>query len=135
MAARWHSKPVDPRAPHFRWREFFDWHVAAPPPLASRPAIHELATVTLEPLRRRFGAVQIHSAYRTSATNRAVGGAPHSHHLYDIWATSPAVDLSCRKGDVGDWAEWLEKLGIGGMGTYSTHLHVDRRRVRTRWTG
>lgn len=135
MSARWHSRAVDERAPHFKWREFFDWHVAAPPPLQSRPAIHELAITVLEPLRARYGPVRVFSAYRTSGTNRAVGGAPRSHHLYDLWPGSPAVDVGCRDGAPEDWARFLDQLRVGGLGTYSSHVHVDKRRARARWTG
>lgn len=132
---RWHAEPVDPKAPHFVWREFFDWHVAKPPPLAARPAIHHLAIAVLEPLRRHYGPVRLLSAYRTQATNLAVGGAKRSHHLYDLWPSSPAVDLVAEDGSVDDWARFLEALRVGGLGTYATHVHVDLRKARARWTG
>lgn len=130
---RWHSEPVDEGAPHFKWREFFDWHVAAPPPLRARPAIKHLAVSVLEPLRRQYGPVHLHSAYRTPATNLAVGGAPQSHHLYDTWPKSPAVDLSASTGALEDWVAFLERMHVGGLGTYPTHVHVDLRRGRARW--
>lgn len=132
--SRWHAAPVDANAPHFRWREFFDWHVAAPPPLKSRPAIHRLAVDVLEPLRRRYGAVRLFSAYRTAATNRDVGGAPSSHHLYDVHPDSPAVDLGCARGRIEDWVAFLEQLHVGGLGVYPTHVHVDLRKARARWS-
>lgn len=133
--ARWWHRPVDAAAPHFIWREFFDWHTSTPPPLAARPAIHHLAIVCLEPLRRVYGPVRVFSAYRTPATNRAVGGARESHHLYDRWPRSPAVDVGCAEGTPADWAKLLDQLRVGGLGTYATHVHVDLRVGRARWRG
>lgn len=131
---RWHSAHVHEQAPHFRWREFFDWHVSAAPPLNSRPAIKHLAVHVLEPLRRAYGPVRVHSAYRTHATNRAVGGAPQSHHLYDEWPKSPAVDITARDASIEQLVAFLERLNVGGLGVYPTHVHVDLRRGRARWS-
>lgn len=130
---RWHSAPVTSSAPHFKWREFFDWHVSAPPPLKARPAIKHLAVHVLEPLRHVYGPVRLFSAYRTHATNRSVGGAPHSHHLYDEWPKSPAVDLGCRDGTIEEWVAFLERLQVGGLGVYPGHVHVDLRKTKARW--
>lgn len=118
---------------HFTWGEFFDWHNGEAPPLPARPAIRRLVREVLEPLRHEFGAVTIHSAYRTTATNRMVGGAPHSHHLYRQWPSSPAVDLSCEHEFIDRWVRFLERLHVGGLGTYPTHVHVDQRKARARW--
>lgn len=132
--AFWRER-VDRRAPHFHWWEFVDWHVGASPPLAARPALHHLVLSQLEPLRARYGPVRIFSAYRTLATNRSVGGAPESHHLYDRWPKSPAVDIACRDGAPTDWARWLDGRHVGGLGTYGTHVHLDLRPGRARWLG
>lgn len=52
---------------------------AAPPAQALR--LRDLCLNVLEPLRSRLGPVKINSGYRSSAVNRAVGGAPTSQHL------------------------------------------------------
>jgi zinc D-Ala-D-Ala carboxypeptidase len=37
----------------------------------------------LEPIRQRFGAVHVHSGYRSPKHNRSVGGKKDSWHLYE----------------------------------------------------
>jgi Peptidase M15 len=122
-------------SPHFVWGEFYDRRRGAAPPMESRRAVRRLVTQHLEPLRERFGAVYIHSAYRTLATNRLVGGAAQSRHLYSRFPRSPAVDLSCARGEPTDWYSFLHHSGVTALGLYTGHVHADERSYIARWTG
>ena len=48
---------------------------------ACMPALTALATTVLEPIRAKFGAVRINSAFRGPAVNTAVGGSKTSQHM------------------------------------------------------
>jgi hypothetical protein len=104
-----------------------------------------------EPLRARFGAVTIHSGYRSYARNRLVGGAPNSVHLLrtplpDRGAGSTAVavaaDVTCDHGAPSSWAHWflehraahpqLHPRHRGGLGVYDAFVHLDTG-SRRRW--
>jgi len=52
------------------------------------PALTALATTVLEPIRARFGAVKVNSAFRGPALNAAVNGSKTSQHL-----TGQAADI------------------------------------------
>lgn len=119
--------------PHFRWREFEDRHTGLAVPMEARRAVRRLCLEVLEPMREELGACHVWSGYRTAATNRLVGGAPRSHHVYTWWLDSPAADVSFARHDVHEWAVVAEALGVGGMGVYATHLHLDQRPRRARW--
>lgn len=118
---------------HFGVSEFDDRHQNLGPPRASLDGLVHLCVHALEPLRRKFGPVRIFSGYRTPTTNGAVGGAPHSHHLYDEWPLSPAADVGCERGSPAEWADFLNQRGVGGLGVYPAHVHVDMRTGRSRW--
>lgn len=74
----------------------------------------------LEQVRKRFGPVQIVSAYRPGATIRGSGNP--SHH-----ASCRAVDFIPPKGKYDEVADWLESNHNGGVGTYTCmkHIHID----------
>lgn len=120
-------------SPHFRWREFRDWHTGALPPTSTHHAVERLCRNVLEPLRARFGVCTVHSGYRTRATNESVGGARHSHHIYTEHQDSPAADVSFARGTPAEWHAAADRLGVGGLGKYPTHIHVDQRSGRSRW--
>lgn len=120
-------------SPHFTWGEFFDRRRHLAPPMPSRRGVRLLCTTALEPLRAAYGTVTVYSGYRTPATNRLVGGAPQSRHLYDLFPTSPAADVACAHGSPRDWYALLDDLDVGGLGIYSTHVHVDLRNITARW--
>jgi hypothetical protein len=42
----------------------------------------QLCTLLLEPIRAKFGPVNVHDGYRTPEHNQRVGGAADSQHLY-----------------------------------------------------
>lgn len=120
-------------SPHFVLGEFADWHTKSLPPAKSRPALVRLCRNVLEPMRAVHGVCTVHSGFRTLGTNQEVGGAPDSRHLYSRHPDEVAADVTFRKGSPHQWAETAEKLGVGGVGVYSTHIHVDNRRRRARW--
>ena len=103
------------------------------PPNASRDALQRLCRRGLEPLRESFGPVTITSGFRTPATNRAVGGASQSRHLYRSFPTEVAADVICRDGESWRWFEALDEWWPGGLGFYRSHIHVDVRPYRARW--
>ena len=78
--------------------------------------------------------VNISSAYRTAAHNRAVGGAACSQHLY-----GRAADIRISGVSVEQLAACAEALLLdtGGIGRYpgKGFVHVDVRKAKSRWTG
>ena len=93
-----------------------------------------LPTLALvEAVREQFGAVTLHSAYRSSPYNRAVGGVGDSRHSHN-----DAIDFSCATGTPTDWAAFLRErreASPGGIGVYGTFTHVDTRGTNADWTG
>ncbi len=98
-------------------------------PIFISPALVKL----LQDLRDHFGAaITICSGYRTSAKNKAVGGAQYSQHLYgtaaDITVKGVAPETVARQARA--------MLGnTGGVGRYKTFTHVDVRSQRADWVG
>ena len=87
----------------------------------------------LQKIRTHFGkAVSITSAYRTPGRNKAVGGTTYSQHLYGKAADIKVSGVSPKK--VAEYAETILK-NTGGIGIYSTFVHVDTREAKSRWNG
>ena len=87
----------------------------------------------LQKIRSHFGkSVTITSAYRTPTKNKAVGGQTYSQHLYGKAADIKVKGIAPKK--VAAYAETLLK-NKGGIGTYSTFVHVDVRVTKARWKG
>lgn len=87
----------------------------------------------LQAIRNHYGkAVNINSAYRTPAYNKKVGGATYSQHLYGT-----AADIRINGVKPKDLAAYIETLmpNYGGIGIYPTFVHVDIRKVKSRWNG
>ena len=85
----------------------------------------------LQKVRDHFGkAVTITSAFRTASHNKSVNGAAYSQHLY-----GRAADIKVSGVSPKDVAAYLETLlpNRGGIGVYSTWVHVDTRPVKARW--
>jgi uncharacterized protein YcbK (DUF882 family) len=118
--------------PHFALAEF-DCHDGTKVPRIAYRSLKGLCQHYLEPLRLKFGPVRITSGYRPAAYNASIGGAPRSHHVYDWWPSSPAADITCERGTPAEWKAFLETLDPGGLGAYPVHVHVDARRLRSRW--
>ena len=87
----------------------------------------------LQKIRDHFGkAVIINSAYRTEAHNKSIGGATYSQHKYGL-----AADIHINGVTPKEIAAYVETLmpSSGGIGIYKSFVHVDVRRVRSRWNG
>lgn len=85
----------------------------------------------LQKVRDHFGkAVTITSAFRTASHNKSVNGATYSQHLY-----GRAADIKVSGVSPKDVAAYIETLlpNRGGIGVYSTWVHVDTRPVKARW--
>ena len=93
---------------------------------------HELVSI-LQKIRTNFGKpVFITSAYRTVSKNKAVGGEAYSKHLYGMAADIKVNGVSPKM--VADYAETLMP-NKGGIGIYSTFVHIDVRDTKSRWNG
>lgn len=87
----------------------------------------------LQKIRDHFGkAVIINSAYRTEAHNKSIGGATYSQHKYGL-----AADIHINGVTPKEIAAYVETLmpSSGGIGIYQSFVHVDVRRVKSRWNG
>jgi len=109
-------------SPHFSAREFADSRTGA-------VKVEQRLVDALERLRSICGdrPLRIVSGYRSPSTNRDVGGAPKSQHLY-----GRAADIPFRYATV----EQARKAGFTGIGDrdgWAIHVDVrDSKRV-ARW--
>lgn len=91
-----------------------------------------LVTV-LQKIRDHFGKpVIITSAYRNDTYNKKVGGADYSQHKYGA-----AADIFIIGVSPATIAAYVETImpNTGGIGIYSSFVHVDVRVARARWNG
>jgi uncharacterized protein YcbK (DUF882 family) len=128
-------------SPHFVVEEF-DCHDGTKVSPRDYNGLAYLCKTYLEPLREKFGAVTVHSGFRTVVYNRSVGGAPRSFHIYTQGdGNDQAADVSCVKGGPRDWHRFLNTVraskrnGKGGLGLYSTFVHADIRDYKADWQG
>lgn len=86
----------------------------------------------LQTLRKRLGKpIIIGSGYRTPEYNRKVGGEDKtSQHLF-----GKAADIKVSGFTPKQVAAEAEKVGFGGIGIYSTFVHLDTRSGKARWNG
>ena len=91
----------------------------------------------LELLRCKFGyPIIINSGYRCPVHNREISGAKRSWHMRKF-----ATDIRPNWDGGKEYTERLAEmyaqaleLNFGGLGKYSTFIHLDMRPVKTRWT-
>lgn len=90
----------------------------------------ELVTI-LQKVRDHFGkAVTINSAYRTPTHNKSVGGVAQSQHTYGTAADIKIAGITPQK--IYDYVDSLMP-NSGGVGLYSTFVHVDVREKKSRF--
>lgn len=128
-------------SPNFSYSEF-NTKDGTPVPRAAYKGLDHLCKNYLEPLRKEFGPVSITSGYRHQAYNAQVGGETNSVHIYDFPGrdgSAVAADITCSKGTPSQWADFLDGLGVAGLGRYSSFVHLDNRDrmgwPRSRWYG
>lgn len=107
---------------HFSRREFADKRTGE---VQVEPALVE----KLERLRTLCGSrpLRIISGYRSPSTNKAVGGAPRSQHLY-----GRAADIPYGYATVAQARE-AGFTGIGDKGGYAIHVDVRPTKRVARW--
>ena len=83
----------------------------------------------LQQIREYFNApVIINSGYRCPKHNSNVGGAAQSQHM-----KGKAADIVVKGVSPRQVAAFAEKIGVNGIGIYSTFTHIDTRTVKARW--
>lgn len=71
----------------------------------------------------------ITSGCRCKAHNKAEGGSTGSQHLL-----GRAADIVVQGVPSKIVADYAERMGLGGLGRYSTFTHIDTRHGRSRWS-
>lgn len=85
--------------------------------------IDEKLIDVLQNIRNHFGApVTVTSGYRTEKHNAAVGGVVNSYHTKGM-----AADIKVKGHTPLEVAQYAQRIGIRGIGCYSTWVHVDTR--------
>lgn len=114
-------------AKHFQVKEF------ASKDGADTVFVAALLPMVLEAIRSIYGkALNINSAYRTDAHNKAVGGEDQSRHTRgmaaDVWmeGVSPEELAKTARTLMPDW---------GGIGVYDWGIHIDVRKEKADWKG
>lgn len=105
----------------WRWKNFSPAEIACRGSGALR--IDEQALDKLQALRDRLGKpLIVRSAYRSSAHNRAVGGAPRSKHM-----DGTAFDIAMANHDPVAFEAAAREVGFLGFGFYprSGFIHID----------
>jgi len=99
------------KASEFRCKDGAVWWFVAP----------ELVEL-LEKIRAELGAIPlvVISGYRTPSHNKREGGSPTSFHMGGLAADFYAAGVA-----PGRLAQVARAVGAGGVGTYSSFVHVD----------
>lgn len=113
--------------PNFKLGEFLQAGVHEAPPQWILDNLYFLAN-RLQVVRDILGKpITITSGYRTSAHNKAVGGAPQSLHLSGMAADIVVPGMPARE------VQKVLKNWSGGMGSYLHFTHLDCRKSKARW--
>ena len=64
-----------------------------------------LCVEVLEPIRAKFGPVDVHDGYRDAGHNMRVGGKPTSYHLFDDGRA--AADVQAMAGSYQELFDWI----------------------------
>jgi len=90
----------------------------------------------LERVRTFLGnrAITVNSGYRCPKHNKAVGGEPNSFHMR-AYAADITVAGMTPKQVQAKLDEPGSPVTEGGLGSYATFTHVDRRGYHARWSG
>ena len=88
----------------------------------------------LQELRDYLGyPIIVTSGYRCKKHNTKVGGVSNSQHMTGIAADIHVAEISTV--ELARAANEIPAFRDGGIGTYSTWVHVDIRKKRARWRG
>lgn len=108
----------------------------SPPPANLWPRIANTAKM-LDEIRHRLGAsCRILSAYRAPAYNNCIGGESASLHM-----SFNAIDFRCTSGTSTQWRDVARTVRSsnpafkGGIGLYSSFVHIDTRGSIANWNG
>jgi hypothetical protein len=122
--------------------EEFDCHDGTKVAKRDYNGLEYLCRVFLEPLRAKYGRVHVNSGFRTAKLQpqdrRRVAELPH---LHDPRRQRPGRRRDLLKGDPRGWHAYLnsirrkERGGKGGLGLYSSFVHVDIRDTQANWKG
>lgn len=85
----------------------------------------------LQKIRDKFALpITVNSAYRTPSYNKKVGGVANSRHVAGC-----AADIAVKGVSPEKIAQFAESVmpNYGGIGLYSTFVHLDTRVKRARW--
>ena len=117
---------------HFHQVEFLS-RDGAPMPVGKSRELERLVMELLEAGRQEFGRCTVVSGHRSASHNSRVGGARDSYHLHTPGRRGAAADLQFAGGTPAQWYAFFDRIGAGGVGRYSTFVHVDNRSGRARW--
>ncbi|WP_299955729.1 D-Ala-D-Ala carboxypeptidase family metallohydrolase [uncultured Roseobacter sp.] len=128
---------------HFNWREVLEKGASktgvglnTDPPRELYQNVVPLVNA-LDRIRGEIGApIQLTSVYRSPEYNRHVGGVSDSRHMQ--FDAADFRVLGGRSGDSGRWsqiAKRMRKKGVfrGGVGVYTTFVHIDTRGSNADW--
>lgn len=95
-----------------------------------RSALKDFAQEILQPVRNRWGRLDVNSCYRPSKLNAAVKGVKNSVHqiLFEDEYIGVAGDIVPKEASLREVFEWCNPTNIPGLKTailYDTFIHLD----------
>jgi len=93
--------------------------------------IHPALICLMQSLRDQYGPLRVNSLYRSPEWNTRIQGAKDSKHTLGM-----AVDLSPLETKFERFRnDIIKRADIGGIGVYSTFIHLDVFGEGRRWNG